>query len=104
LLGVKYAYEMALTQHVPWPAPEQVAAAFTYAAFPSPSGVISMSIGGGHQAIEPAAYGLAGEYNTPLGEVAMTQVRQYPAACVNPPDGVTTEAWIRSGFPGAECP
>jgi len=27
----------------------------------------------------------------------------YPAECVNPPEGVKSEEWIKGGFKGAKC-
>jgi branched-chain amino acid transport system substrate-binding protein len=32
------------------------------------------------------------------GQVTITKVRRYPAEEVNPPEGVKSEEWIRSGF------
>jgi branched-chain amino acid transport system substrate-binding protein len=37
------------------------------------------------------------------GEPALVDVVDYPAECVNPPEGVKSLDWIRSGFEGAEC-
>jgi branched-chain amino acid transport system substrate-binding protein len=30
-------------------------------------------------------------------------VVHYAAECVNPPEGVKSEAWIKGGFQGAKC-
>ena len=32
------------------------------------------------------------------GKLTMTNVKRYPAAQINPPDGVKSEAWLKSGF------
>lgn len=105
ILGVKLAYERAIEkQGNTWPTTEQVIEAFEYMEFPTPSGPIKMAIGKGHQAIEPAAYAVAGDYDPATKEVKLTNLVVYPAECVNPPDGVTTEQWIKEGFPNARCP
>ena len=104
LLGIKLAYEQAALAQDRWPTTEEVIAAFEYLEYPTPSGVIRMAIGSGHQAVEPAAYGVAGPFDPNTGEVQVTDIVIYPAACVNPPQGKTTEQWIREGFPGAQCP
>lgn len=104
ILGLKMAYEKALASSVAWPSTEDVVEAFEYSEFLTPSGLIKMSIGKGHQAVEPAVYGTAGSYNAKTGEVDILNVRIYPAGCVNPPEGVTTEQWIKNGFPGNDCP
>jgi branched-chain amino acid transport system substrate-binding protein len=91
LLGLKSAYEKAGKD----PAPEQIAAALERLEFDTPSGKIRMAIGKGHQAVEPTVYG-----RTKLvkGKLTFTDVKQYPAEKVNPPDGVKSADWIKSGF------
>ena len=76
-------------------ASEQVAAALERLEFDTPSGKIRMAIGKGHQAIEPTVYGRARTVN---GKLTFTDVKQYPAEKVNPPDGVKSVDWIKSGF------
>lgn len=104
LLGVKLAFEKAISLNDQWPSISQVIRAFTYLEFPTPSGLIVMSIGKGHQAVEPAVYGTAGAYNAEKGEVEIIDIEVYPSECVNPPEGMTTEHWIKEGFPDAQCP
>ena len=96
-------YERAAAEQKYWPTQEQVIEAFEYSEYPTPSGTILMAIGKGHQAIEPAAYGIVDKYNPLTKEVTITNVKTYPAECVNPPDGTTTEQWIKEGFPGSSC-
>jgi branched-chain amino acid transport system substrate-binding protein len=103
ILGVKYAYEEAAAEQKQWPTQEQVIDAFEYSEFPTPSGTILMAIGNGHQAIEPAAYGTVDKYDPATEKVTITNIKIYPADCVNPPDGTTTEQWIKAGFPGSSC-
>jgi branched-chain amino acid transport system substrate-binding protein len=91
LLGLKTAYEKAGKGA----APEQVAAALEKLEFDTPSGRIRMAIGKGHQAIEATAYGRA---KSVKGKLTFTDVKQFPAEKVNPPDGVKSADWIKSGF------
>jgi len=91
ILGLKSAYEKAGKDG----ASEQVAAALERLEFDTPSGKIRMAIGKGHQAIEPTVYGRARTVN---GKLTFTDVKQYPAEKVNPPDGVKSADWIKSGF------
>jgi len=105
LLGVKAAFEKAIAaREGQWPTIDQVIAAFEYLEFETPSGPIRMAIGKGHQAVEPVAYGVTGPYDPQQKEVRLTNVMTFPAECVNPPEGVKSEDWIRQGFPGARCP
>jgi branched-chain amino acid transport system substrate-binding protein len=108
ILGVKAAYEKAIADNGlgegELPSLEQVVSAFEFLEFDTPSGVIKMALGKGHQAIEPTAYGITGEFNAKKGEVDLVNVVEYPAECVNPPEGVASLDWIASGFEGAVCP
>lgn len=108
ILGVKAAYEKAIADNNlsegELPTTDQVIAAFEFLEFDTPSGLIKMALGNGHQAVEGTAYGLTGEFNPATGEVDLVNVVHYPAECVNPPAGVSSPDWIASGFEGAECP
>ena len=96
ILGVKAAYEKAQAANGgKRPSQEQVIAAFQNLSFEGPGGKVEMALGKGHQAVQGTAYGTA---KTEGGKVTMTNVKQYPAARLNPPDGVKTEDWIKSGF------
>lgn len=100
--GLRAAYENAIKAVGRWPTAEQVAAAYEYSEFDTPSGHIAMAIGGGHQAIEPAGYAVV-KFDPDLGVNTFTQIRMFPARCVNPPDGIKSLDWIDRGFPGAQC-
>lgn len=104
ILGIKMAYENTLVKTGSWPSIEQVIDTFEYMSYPTPSGEISLAIGSGHQAVEPAVFGAVKNYDPEAGEVILDQIITFPAACVNPPEGWTTEQWIREGFPGNDCP
>jgi branched-chain amino acid transport system substrate-binding protein len=100
--GVKAAYEKASRTAGRWPQVEEVIKAFEYLDFDTPSGRIAMAIGGGHQAIEDALYGTV-KFDQRLGHNTLTQIKVFPARCVNPPDGTKSLDWIDRGFPGARC-
>lgn len=102
LQGLKAAYEKAIKTAGRWPTAEEVAAAFTRSEFDTPSGRVVMGIGGGHQAIQPAGYGVI-KYDSALGVNTFGQIEMFPARCVNPPDGMKSLDWIDKGFPGAQC-
>ncbi len=105
ILGVKAAYERAIAANGgKWPTVEQVIAAFEYLEFDTPSGVIKMALGNGHQAIEPVAYGMTGAFNPATGEVDIINVQVFSAECVNPPADMKSLDWIASGFKDAKCP
>jgi branched-chain amino acid transport system substrate-binding protein len=103
LQGIVAAYERAGKAAGRWPTVDQVVGAFEHLEFDSPSGRISLAIGAGHQAVEPAAYAML-ELDPKLGVNTFTQVRMFQARCVNPPDGMKSADWIEQGFPGAQCP
>ena len=102
LQGLRAAYEKAITTVGRWPTPEQVAATFEHSEFDTPSGHIAMAIGTGHQAVEPAGYAVL-KFDPALNVNTFTEIRMFPAECVNPPDGMKSLDWIDHGFPGARC-
>jgi branched-chain amino acid transport system substrate-binding protein len=102
LQGLRSAYEKAIKTAGRWPMTEQVAAALEHLEFDTPSGRIVMGIGGGHQAVEPAAYAVI-KLDAALGLNNFSDVKMFPASCVNPPDGTKSLDWIDRGFPGAKC-
>lgn len=114
-LGVKAAWEQAISKKIgkaiPMgagknvkeemekayapPTQEEVIAAFENSTFDSPSGKVRMALGKGHQAVTGTAYG-----STRLvdGVVRVEKVRYYEAERVNPPEGVKSLDWIKSGM------
>lgn len=105
ILGVKAAYEKALAANKDqWPTQDQVIAAFERLEFPTPSGPIRMALGKGHQGVEPVVFGITGDFDPATGEPKLTNVIEFPVECVNPPEGMKSEDWIKQGFPGAKCP
>jgi branched-chain amino acid transport system substrate-binding protein len=104
LLGVKAAYEKAAAANGgAFPSTDNVVTAFTNLVFEAPGGTVKMAIGKGHQAINDTA---VGEYffDKEKNQPSVRNVMRFPAECVNPPADVKSEAWLRSGMPGAKCP
>jgi branched-chain amino acid transport system substrate-binding protein len=95
LLGAKAAYEKAQKAGAASPTPEQIGAALENLTFEGPGGTVKMSLGKGHQAVMDVAVGTA---RTVGGELRIVDIKRYPADQVNPPEGVKSEAWIKSGF------
>jgi branched-chain amino acid transport system substrate-binding protein len=90
--GVKEEMEKA---YQVGPSQEEVIAAFERLSFDSPSGKVSMSLGKGHQASAGTAYGVTKLVN---GQVTVINVRRYAADRVQPPDGISSADWIKSGM------
>ncbi|MGQ0752491.1 MAG: ABC transporter substrate-binding protein [Betaproteobacteria bacterium] len=99
ILGLKAAADKAAAKN-PKASEADIIAAFEYLEFDAPSGKVKMAIGKGHQAIQEMVYG---RFKLDGGKPTIVNVVRYPAECVNPPDGVTSEQWIAQGFPGAKC-
>jgi branched-chain amino acid transport system substrate-binding protein len=96
ILGVKAAWEKALAANGGQrPTNEQVGAALEHMTYEGPGGTVRMANGSGHQAIMETVYG-----TTKLvgGKLTIANVKRYPAETVNPPDGVKSADWIKSGF------
>jgi branched-chain amino acid transport system substrate-binding protein len=81
------------------PGEEEIIAAFTGLTFDSPSGKMTMGLGKGHQAVSGTAYGTTKLVN---GQVTVTNIKQYPAQRVQPPEGVQSPDWIKSGMKPAK--
>jgi branched-chain amino acid transport system substrate-binding protein len=95
ILGTKAAYERAQRLAGRQPELDEIARAFRGLSFETPSGTTRMALGHGHQGIQGMAYGMT---KTASGALTIVNTTRYPAEEVNPPDGVKSEDWIRSGF------
>ncbi len=95
LLGVKAAYEKAQAGGAQRPTQEQIIAAFEGLSFEGPGGQVRMALGKGHQAVMDVAVGTVKHVG---GELQIVDIKRYPADKMNPPEGVKSEAWIKSGF------
>jgi branched-chain amino acid transport system substrate-binding protein len=103
ILGLKAATEKAAGGKPERPSDEAVIAAFEGQSYETPSGAVDMKIGKGHQAIQSTAYGRF-KFDLASGQPTLTDVTVYPAECVNPPEGVKSDEWIKGGLKGAKCP
>lgn len=101
ILGLKLAYDKA-AKGTAAPATEDVIKAFEHLKYEGFGGTIDMALGKGHQAITESAYGMY-RFDVKAGEPTVTKVKYYPAACVNPPEGVRSADWIKGGMQGARC-
>jgi branched-chain amino acid transport system substrate-binding protein len=96
ILGSKAAYEkVRATGNGKDPTEDQIVAAFRGLSFETPSGTTRMALGNGHQGIQGMAYGMT---KTVGDTLTIINVTRYTAEQVNPPEGVKSEDWIRSGF------
>lgn len=103
ILGLKMAVETAMEANGgEKPTDEQLAAAMKGSSWPAPSGVIEMALADGHQAIQPNAIGVT-QWNEDAGEMQLVDIEYFDSRCVNPPEGKKANAWIKEGFPGAQC-
>jgi branched-chain amino acid transport system substrate-binding protein len=102
ILGLKAAAEKAAAGSAGKPATDAVISAFEGLSYETPSGRVDMKLGKGHQAIQDMAYGTF-RFDAAKGEPQLVDVVRYPAECVNPPEGVKSEEWIKGGFKGAKC-
>ncbi len=96
ILGVKLAWEKAMEKNGgKRPSNEEVGAALENMSFEGPGGTVKMALGKGHQAIMETAYG---QTKLSGGKLTLVNVKRYPAEKVNPPEGVKSADWIKSGF------
>jgi len=101
LLALKIAAEKA-SKGSAKPAPEEIGKALEQLRFEAFGTTVHMSRSKGHQAVTESAIGVS-KFDRAKGVPTVTDITYYPADCVNPPDGVKSEAWIGSGFKGAKC-
>jgi len=95
ILGVKAAYEKAKGSGSDEPDQDKIIAAFENLTFEGPGGTVKMALGKGHQAVMDAAVGTTKVQN---GQLTIVDVARYPADKVTPPDGVKSDAWLKSGL------
>jgi branched-chain amino acid transport system substrate-binding protein len=81
---------------------DKVKAALKGLEFTTPSGLVSMALADGHQAVSETAYGTY-KYDKEAGKGTLVNVKRYVANCVNPPADMNSIDWIKSGFKGADC-
>ena len=93
--GAKAAYEKALKAKKATPTDDDIIASFERLKFESVSGIVDMSLGKGHQAVQHVPYGTVKFVD---GKLTLTNVKYYTPEQISPPDGVKSIDWIRSGF------
>jgi len=93
-LGLKSAYEKAAKTNAT-PSQEEIIAAFEGISFEGPSGRVQMKLGKGHQAIQGTAYGTT---RTENGQIKVGNIKYYSVERVQPPDGMPSVDWIKSGM------
>ena len=54
-----------------------------------------MNLGKGHQATQAIAFGTVKKVGN---KVTLVDIKNYPAEKVNPPEGIKSVDWIKSGF------
>ena len=101
-LAAKYAYDAAAKAAGKFPTTDQVIAALEGATFPSFVGNVEMGLSKGHQAVTDDLWGVT-VWDDKKGEMVVKDVVVFPAACVNPPDGVGSIEWLEGGMKGAKC-
>ena len=103
LMGLKLAVEKAMADNGgKKPTPEQLAAAMRGSSWDSPAGRIQMVLGNGHQAIQETAISRT-KWDESKNRMDLVDIERFPAECVNPPAGTTSEEWLKAGMPGAKC-
>lgn len=102
ILGLKYAAEKAGAKPGSVPASDAIAKAFAGATFPSVSGTATMARANGHQNVQEIGYGEY-VYDSKAEKGTLRNVKTFSGDCVTPPDGTTSDEWIKAGFPGAKC-
>jgi branched-chain amino acid transport system substrate-binding protein len=95
LLGLKSAYEKAQKNGAATPDQEQIIAGLENLTFEGVGGTVRMSLGKGHQAVMDNAIGTV---RSKGGKLTISDIKRYPAERINPPEGMKSEAWIKSGL------
>jgi branched-chain amino acid transport system substrate-binding protein len=95
ILGVKAAYEKAMGGGTGEPDQDKIIAAFENLTFAGPGGTVKMALGKGHQAVMDAAVGTT---KVEGGQLTIVDIARYPADRVNPPEGMKSEAWLKTGL------
>lgn len=100
LLGLKTAVDKATAVKAGKPGKDAIVSALENLEFQAPSGTVRMALGKGHQAVQEMVYG---QYTHKNGKPEVYNVKRYPAACVNPPEGVSSADWIKTSLAKTPC-
>jgi branched-chain amino acid transport system substrate-binding protein len=101
LLALKIAADKAAKGGAK-PAPDEIGKGLEQLKFDAFGTTVHMSRSKGHQAVTESAIGVS-KFDKAKGVPTVVDVTYYPADCVNPPDGMKGEVWIKGGFKGAKC-
>jgi branched-chain amino acid transport system substrate-binding protein len=102
VLGLKVAWDKAHKAKGAKPTTDEVAKAFEGIEYDGPSGHVKLALSNGHQGIQETAYGTY-RFNKQTKQPELFDVMRFPAECVNPPNGVNADDWIKEGMKGAKC-
>jgi branched-chain amino acid transport system substrate-binding protein len=103
LFGLKTAWEKAQAKKGgARPTTEEVIAAFEGISFPTPSTMVQMALGNGHQGLSDTAVGTY-KFDKAESKPEIVDIVRYPAQCVNPPADVDSVPWLEGGMKGAKC-
>jgi branched-chain amino acid transport system substrate-binding protein len=103
LLGLKVAWEKAAkAKGGAKPSTEDVVSAFEGIEYDAPNGRVRLALSNGHQGIQETAYGTY-RFNKQTKQPEIVDVIRFPAECVNPPNGVNAEDWIKGGMKNGKC-
>jgi branched-chain amino acid transport system substrate-binding protein len=100
LMGLKSAADKAAAAKGGKPGQDDIIVALEGLEFEGPGGTVRMALGKGHQAVQDMYYG---QFTNKGGKPTMTNVKRYPANCVNPPDGVSSTDWIKNDLKKTIC-
>lgn len=101
ILGLKTAIEKAAAKNKGiTPTTDEIVAAFKGLKYSAPSGIVKLSLGNGHQAVQDMVYG---QFTRKNGKIKMINIVRYPPKCVNPPNGMTSEYWIKHELKNSIC-
>lgn len=102
LLAVKQAYDTAAKKAGRFPSMDEVITAFEGMTFDAITTSITMALSNGHQAIYDMSYGET-DIDPASSEIIVKNLKTYAASCINPPDRISSEEWLRSGL-SPKCP
>jgi branched-chain amino acid transport system substrate-binding protein len=102
ILGLKLAADKAAAKAGKSPSVDQIISEFENMKFDGFGSNIDMAIGGGHQAITESAVGIY-NFDKQAKRPKITDIKYYPANCINPPAHMKSVDWIGAGMPGANC-
>ncbi len=99
---LKKAYDTAYELNKKFPNSDDLIQVMEGMSWETPSGVVRMALGKGHQAIQHTAIGTT-KWDEEEGRIKIVDIEYFSALCVNPPEGIKTLEWIEQNFKGAEC-